>query len=112
MLHLQTQLFANATFVVAAAAAVSSNAAQEQWQLMSRHGECSDLSSLKRVFPDMGAIFTPEEFIAFVKRKGLKVTTRDLEVPVGRLRAIEVPERELAMWFADRSLCSSTTIKP
>lgn len=108
----RTRHFARVTVAAVIAAAASSIEAQEQWLLMSRHGECVSISSLKRVFPDMEAVSTPEAFIAFVKRKGLRVTIREFEVPVGQLRGVEVPQKELALWFANRPLCSFSVVKP
>ncbi len=108
MKRLLTPTIAPVLSAALATMAADSVAADKEWQLMSRHGACADFSSLKRVFPDLGTVSSPEAFVAFVKQKGLKVITRDIRAPVGKMVAVEVPERELALWFASQALCSST----
>ena len=52
--------------------------AAEQWFLMSRHGECAEIESLKRQIP----------------------------VPKGMAYEVTVPEKELFLVFATSEMCS------
>ncbi len=111
MKRLLTPTYSKTVATIVVAMATPSFASDAEWKLMSRHGECANFSSLTRVFPDMGTVSDPEAFASFAKRKGLKVITREIAAPIGRMVAVEVPEKELALWFANRTLCAST-VKP
>jgi hypothetical protein len=81
--------------------------ADTQWFLMSRHGECVDIASLKRKVPDLGLVQDPDAFIKLMRDKGHRVTMHEPSVPTGRFVEITVPDRELALVFVTTALCRS-----
>jgi len=44
--------------------------AASEWLLMSRHGECVEVQSLKRKAPDLGEIRDPSTFAKLMRDKG------------------------------------------
>lgn len=93
--------------ILAAVSLVPEDAlAQDEWFLLARHGECFPIRSLERKFPDLGDIAAPESFVQFVRAKGLKVTSKAMPVQAGSAVEVHVPERELALVFATKELCS------
>ena len=44
--------------------------ASSDWLLMSRHGECVEVGSLKRKVPDLGDVRDPSAFIQLMRDKG------------------------------------------
>jgi hypothetical protein len=49
--------------------------AASEWFLMSRHGECVEVQSLKRKVPDLDEIRDPSTFAKLMRDKGYPVTT-------------------------------------
>lgn len=82
-------------------------AAEESWRLMSRHGECSPISSLVRKFPDLRGVTSPDEFLAFVRAKGLEAQTKTHSSQGMTFVEVLVPRVELAVVFVDKRSCSS-----
>lgn len=78
--------------------------AADSWQLMSRHGECAEVEILRRKFPDMGEIETPDEFIKYLQEQGFSVETQTLD-PQGAAIEIKVAARDLGVIFVRSSLC-------
>jgi hypothetical protein len=81
--------------------------AQEQWFLMSRHGECAKVGSLKRKVPDMGEINDPDSFAGLMRKKGYEVTSTRVAVPKGNAREVKVPKAELFLLFVTPEMCGS-----
>ena len=52
--------------------------AASEWFLMSRHGECADIASLKRKIPDLGEVRDPAAFIQLMRVKGDQVTVNEV----------------------------------
>ena len=74
---------------------------------MARHGECHEVSSLKRKVPDMGEIADPLRFTAFMRQKGLEVSATQHTLPKGKYWEVNVPARELSLVFVTPDLCQS-----
>jgi len=43
-----------------------------EWFLMSRHGECAEIGSLKRKVPDLGEVRDPFAFIKLMRIRGIR----------------------------------------
>ena len=78
------------------------------WQLMARHGECSDLSLLQRKIPDLAAVGEPEGFIQQMRDKGHAASADVFPGTQGRAVAVKVPALDLDLVFATRELCART----
>lgn len=83
------------------------------WVLMSRHGECVEMASaLRHQFADLPLITNPDQFVAELRHRGLKVSVdRGLEQQGGMV-LVTVPERELSMAFAHRARCAAVASGP
>ena len=79
--------------------------AASQWFLMSRHGECAEIQSLKRKVPDLGDVRDPATFIKFMRDKGYQVTVDEVSTPKGKAVEVKVPERELFLMFVSPEVC-------
>lgn len=79
--------------------------ASERWFLMSRHGDCAPVATLKRKVPDLGEINDPVAFAAFMRRKGVAVTSTRVPVPKGKAEEVKVPERDLFLMFVTSEMC-------
>ena len=77
----------------------------EKWFLMSRHGECAEISSLQRKIPDMGNIDDPGSFIIFMEEKGHKVISNELKELKGNALQVSIPEKGLSLMFIKSYLC-------
>ena len=82
--------------------------AAERWFLMSRHGDCAEVGTLKRKVPDIGEINEPQAFATFMRGKGHAVTATQFSVPKGRAWEVKVPEKELFLMFVTSAMCSRT----
>ncbi len=80
--------------------------AHARWFLMSRHGDCAEVASLKRKIPDLGEINDPHAFAAFMRRKGYTVTSTRVAVPKGKAQEVKVPERDLFLMFVTSEMCA------
>ena len=83
-----------------------STQATERWFLMSRHGDCAEVGTLKRKVPDIGEVNDPQAFATFMRGKGHAVTTTPISVPKGRAWDVKVPEKELFLLFVTSEICS------
>ena len=79
--------------------------AAPRWLLMSRHGECVEVGTLKRKVPDLGGIDDPQAFAAFMRQKGHQVTSQEASVPAGRAYEVRVPDRDLFLMFVTSEMC-------
>ena len=82
--------------------------AAEQWFLMSRHGDCAEVGTLKRKVPDLGEINDPHAFTKFMRRKGYDVTSTPAAVPKGKGQEVKVPEKDLYLIFVTSEMCGSS----
>ena len=82
--------------------------AASEWLLMSRHGECVEVHSLKRKVPDLGDVRDPYAFIKLMRDKGHQVTVNDLPAPNGKAVEVTVPERELSLIFVAPEVCQQS----
>jgi hypothetical protein len=103
------QILLSATVVGLVAPPVA--VAASQWMLMSRHGECVEIETLRRRIPDLGAVGDPYSFIKLMRQRGHQVSSN--EVPQGRGKAVEVkvPEKELSLIFVAPELCEKAGAK-
>ena len=76
-----------------------------KWFLMSRHGECVEISSLQRKIPDIGNIQDPQSFIKFMAEKGHEVAANELTELHGKALQVNIPEKGLSLIFAKGSIC-------
>ena len=79
--------------------------AASEWFLMSRHGECADIASLKRKIPDLGEVRDPAAFIQLMRDKGYQVTVNKVATSTGKVVEVKVPERELSLMFVTPDVC-------
>lgn len=79
--------------------------AAERWFLMSRHGDCAPIESLKRKVPDLGEISDPDAFVSFMRQKGYQVTSTVVPVPNGKAQEVNVPQQGLALIFVTSEMC-------
>ena len=76
--------------------------ATERWFLMSRHGDCVGVSSLKRKVPELPDNIDPQSFAVFMRQRGYSVTSTRTSVPVGRAYEVRVPQKDLFLRSAER----------
>ena len=81
------------------------------WFLQSRHGECSPVRGLARKFADLGPVADPQDFIEFVRAKGLTVSSKALPVQAGAAVQVLVPQKELALVFVTAELCGAAATR-
>jgi hypothetical protein len=79
--------------------------AASEWFLMSRHGECVEVGSLKRKVLDMGEIRDPIAFAKLMREKGHQVIVSEVSMPNGKVIEVKVPERELSLIFVTPEVC-------
>jgi len=82
--------------------------AAERWFLMSRHGDCAEVGTLKRKVPDLGEINDPHAFAKFMRQKGYDVTSTPAAVPKGKGQEVKVPGVDLYLMFVTSEMCSSS----
>ena len=82
--------------------------ANSGWLLMSRHGECAEIQSLKRKVPDLDDVRDPSVFIKFMRDKGYQVTVTEVSMPKGKAVEVKVPERELFLMFVTPEVCQQS----
>lgn len=75
------------------------------WFLMARHGECFEISSLKRKISDIGGVRNPESFIKLMESKNYKVITEEMEGLESKAVQVSVPEKGLDLIFVKKSVC-------
>jgi hypothetical protein len=63
-----------------------------QWFLISRHGECAEIQSLKRKVPDLGDVRDPSAFIKLMREKGYQLMMNEVSTPKGKAVEVKVPE--------------------
>ena len=84
--------------------------AAASWQLMSRHGECASLDSLRRRLPELDSIAgSPQAFAEQLRRLGYAVQAERLTDASlgGELWSVTVPAKELALLFATSEACAA-----
>ena len=82
--------------------------AASEWLLMSRHGECVEVQSLKRKVPDLGEIRDPSVFAKLMRDKGYQVMMNEVSTPKGKAVEAKVPERELSLMFVTPEVCQQS----
>ena len=84
---------------------VASNEEEKEWMLMARHGECVEIQSLARKFPQMDKISTPDEFIKTMSQRGYSVKDNLLPDSNGQVIQVDVDEENITLLFVDVVLC-------
>ena len=82
--------------------------AAERWFLMSRHGDCAEVSVLKRKIPDLGEVSDPHTFASHMRHKGYDVTSAPVSVPKGKAQEVNVPQKNLFLMFVTAEVCRGT----
>ena len=82
----------------------------ERWFLISRHGECAEITILQNKIPDLGNIKDPQAFIAFMEGKGHKVIVKDLysneRKEIQRMAFdVRIPSEGLSLLFVKGIIC-------
>ena len=77
----------------------------QQWLLMSRHGECVEIGSLKRKIPDLGEINDPYSFIRLMRQSGHEVISNEFSGTKGKAVEVKVPEKGLFLIFVTPEMC-------
>ena len=83
----------------------------ERWYLMSRHGDCVEVDTLKRKVPDLGGINDPHSFAGLMRQKGFKVTSIPTSVPAGQAHQVSVPEKDLSLMFVTSGVCRGSGVR-
>jgi hypothetical protein len=89
----------------------ASTQATERWFLMSRHGDCVEVATLKRKIPDFGEINDPNAFAVFMRQQGYTVTSTRVSVPKGKAQEIKVPEKDLFLMFVTSEMCGGSGVR-
>lgn len=84
---------------------IASTAPPAEWKLMARHGECMEISTLKRKIPDLGNISYPDAFVKFMREKGEAVKVTESAEAKGKMVEVSIPAKSLALIFVVRELC-------
>lgn len=86
---------------------ISANAetAQPAWQLMSRHGECIGIDSLKQTFPNLPDVSGPASLLEFLRSEGYFVQAREFSGSAGRAHEIKVSDLSLNLVIVRETLC-------
>ena len=79
--------------------------AASEWLLMSRHGECVEVHSLKRKVPDLGDVRDPIAFAKLMRENGHQVIVNEVSILNGKAIEVKVPERELSLIFVAPEVC-------
>jgi hypothetical protein len=79
---------------------------QGDWMLMSRHGECAALASLRREVPDLPDIAEPGALIEFLESRRHFVEARPLPGSAGRAYEVQVSDLSLHLVLVRESLCA------
>lgn len=90
--------------------AIAAAGADPQWLLMSRHGECASLDSLRRRLPELDAIAgSPQAFVDQLRRLGYSVQAERLTDAslAGEAWSVTVPVKELSLLFATAETCAA-----
>lgn len=82
--------------------------AAESWFLMSRHGDCAEVSVLKRKIPDLGEVSDPRAFSILMRRKGYEVTVTRVPVHQGQAQEVRVPQKDLFLMFVTSEMCRAS----
>ena len=82
--------------------------AASEWFLMSRHGECAEIQSLKCKVSDLGDVRDPTVFVKLMRDKGYQVTVNEVSGPNGRAVEVKVPEREMFLMFVTPDVCQQS----
>ena len=77
----------------------------EKWFLMSRHGECTEIETLKRKISDFPEIEDPVSFSKLMSARGHTVNEQALEVPGAKSIQIDITELSLNLTFVTAPLC-------
>jgi len=81
---------------------------REQWLLMSRHGDCVEIGSLRRRIPDLGEINDPYSFIRLMRQNGHEVISNEISGTKGKAVEVKVPEKSLFLIFVTPEMCQQS----
>jgi len=90
------------TFVAVATSAIESSG---KWFLMSRHGDCAEIATIKRKIPELPNIEDPVAFSEYMRANGHAVSEQPLIAPDGGAHQIDVPVLSLNLIFVQEALC-------
>jgi hypothetical protein len=79
---------------------------RERWMLMTRHGECVEIGSLKRKLPNLPNISEVSSLIEFAKAQGHFVISKELPGSAGRAYEIDISDLSLNLVIVRETLCA------
>lgn len=83
-------------------------AAEPDWMLMSRHGDCFGIDqTLGRRFNGLPPIATPDEFAQAMRSRNIAVSIKRAPEAGQDAVVIELPDREMSLIFVPRSRCTA-----
>ena len=85
---------------------VAADDTQGKWMLMSRHGECADISALKRKVPNLPEVSDVSSLIDFFNSEGHSVQSKELPGSEGRAYQVDIPDMSLNLVLVRESLCA------
>jgi len=88
------------------------NSHSEEWFLMTRHGECTEIALLERKITDIEDIDNPATFVRVMRQRGYGVTERMMSEVGGDAVQVDVAEKGLSLLFVKASLCREINGRP
>ncbi len=85
---------------------VAADDTPDKWMLMSRHGECADISSLKRKVPNLPEVSDVPSLVEFFKSEGHFVQSKELPGSAGRAYQVDISGMSLNLVLVNESLCA------
>lgn len=83
-------------------------AAQTDWMLMSRHGECHEIDLvLRRKFDGLPPITSPDVFADAMRNLGVATRIAGEPVQPGGAVIVELPDKAMTLIFVRRTGCAS-----
>ncbi len=81
------------------------HAGSEKWLLMSRHGECHEITVLEKKVSDIDGIDNPTTFAQVMRQRGYGVIERTMPEVGADAVQIDVAEKGLFLLFVKAGLC-------
>lgn len=78
-----------------------------KWFLMSRHGDCAEIATLRRKLPDMPEIDGPVSFSQYMAASGHIAVEQPLQSNKDDFAQIDVETLSLSLIFMKETLCKA-----
>lgn len=103
---ISVRIFCVGLMTFLAAAPTSSDEPADRWLLMSRHGDCAEIETLKRKIPQMPTVEDPSAFTTAMRNSGYSVSSVENPELNGQAVQIDVAELSLNLIFVKEALCN------